>query len=149
MTGLNVCADINIRSLFGRLVPLRLVGSPVVAIMHDNIEYMHVYISVDIGIGGENWLSQQRPTFGVERDRKTCRPFVRKQLFRSLTIQLCFTLLCIQGLHIHFAASFEWSQLERKQAKAYGQFLQSRGRKTMNGSEHLARDEADRPKSLQ
>ena len=73
MTGLNVCADTSIGSSFGRLVPLGSVGSPVVAMMHDNVEYMHVYTSVYIGIGGENRLSQQGPTFRVERDRKILR----------------------------------------------------------------------------
>ena len=68
ITSLNICVDTSIGSLFGRLVPLELVGSPTVAIMHDNIENMHVYIGVYIGIGGENWLSQQRPTYRVERD---------------------------------------------------------------------------------
>ena len=69
ITGLNVCVDTSIGSSFGRLVPLGSVGSPTVAMMHDDVENMHVYIGVYIGIGGENWLSQQRPTYRVERDR--------------------------------------------------------------------------------
>ena len=68
ITGLNVCVDTSIGSSFGRLVPLGSVGSPTVAMMHDDVENMHVYIGVYIGIGGENWLSQQRPTYRVERD---------------------------------------------------------------------------------
>ena len=68
MTGLNVCADTSIGSLFGRLVPLGSVGSPVVAILHDDVGNVYVYISVYIGIGGGNWLSQQGPTCRVERD---------------------------------------------------------------------------------
>ena len=66
---LNIYVDISIRSLFGRLVLLGSVGSPTVATMHDNIENMHVYIGVHIGIGGENWLSQQQSTYRVERDK--------------------------------------------------------------------------------
>ena len=69
ITNLNICVDTSIRSLFGRLVLLGSVGSPTVAIMHDDVENMHVYIGVYIGIGGENWLSQQRPTYRVERDK--------------------------------------------------------------------------------
>ena len=68
ITGLNVCADTSIKSLFGRLVPLGSVGSPVVAILHDDVGNVYVYISVYIGIGGGNWLSQQGPTCRVERD---------------------------------------------------------------------------------
>ena len=68
ITNLNVCIDTSIGFLFGRLVPLGLVGSPIVAMIYNNIENMHVYIGVYIGIGGENWLSQQRPTYRVERD---------------------------------------------------------------------------------
>ena len=45
------------------------VESPTVAMMHDDVENMHVYIGVYIGIGGEIWLSQQRPIYRVERDR--------------------------------------------------------------------------------
>ena len=68
ITDLNVCVDTSIGSLFGRLVPLGSVGSPIVAIIHDDVENMHVYIGVYTGIGGDNWLSQQRPTYRVERD---------------------------------------------------------------------------------
>ena len=68
ITSLNICVDTSIGSLFSRLVLLGLVGSLTVTMMHDNIENMHVYIGVYIGIGGENWLSQQRPTYRVERD---------------------------------------------------------------------------------
>ena len=67
---LNICVDTSIRFLFGRLAPLGLVGSPTVAIIYDNVENMHIYIGVYIRIGGENWLSQQRPTYRVERDSK-------------------------------------------------------------------------------
>ena len=69
ITGLNICVDTSIRFSFERLVPLRSVGSPVVAILHDNVENVYVYISIYIGIGGGNWLSQQGPTCRVERDR--------------------------------------------------------------------------------
>ena len=69
ITSLNICVNTSIRSLFGRLVPLGSVGSPTVAIMYNDVENMHVYIGVYIGIGGENWLSQQRPTYRVERDK--------------------------------------------------------------------------------
>ena len=69
ITSLNIYVDTSIGSSFGRLVPLGSVGSPTVAIMHDDVENMHVYIGVYIGIRGENWLSQQRPTYRVERDR--------------------------------------------------------------------------------
>ena len=39
-----------------------------VAILHNDVGNMYVYISVYIGIGGRNWLSQQGPTCRVERD---------------------------------------------------------------------------------
>ena len=71
---LNICIDTSIRSLFGRLVPLGLVGSPVVVILHNDVGNMYVYISVYIGIGGGNWLSQQGPTCRVERDRSPMAP---------------------------------------------------------------------------
>ena len=73
ITNLNICVDTSIGSLFGRLVPLGSVESPTVAMMHDDVENMHVYIGVYIGIGGENWLSQQRPTYRVERDTQDGR----------------------------------------------------------------------------
>ena len=69
MTGLNICVDTSIGSLFRRLVPLGSVGSPVVAILHDDVGNVYVYISVYIGIGGGNWLSQQGPTYRVERNK--------------------------------------------------------------------------------
>ena len=68
MTGLNICIDTSIRFLFGHLVPLGSVGSSVVAILHDNVGNVYIYIGVYIGIGGGNWLSQQGPTCRVERD---------------------------------------------------------------------------------
>ena len=74
ITDLNIYIDTSIGSLFGRLVPLGSVGSPTVAMMHDDVENMHVYIGVYIGIGGENWLSQQRPTYRVERDTLVLDP---------------------------------------------------------------------------
>ena len=70
ITNLNVYVDTSIGSLFGRLVPLGSVGSPTLAIMYDDVENIYVYIGVYIRIGGENWLSQQRPTNRVERDIK-------------------------------------------------------------------------------
>ena len=68
ITSLNICVDTSIGSLFGHLVPLGSVGSPVVAILHKDIGNVYVYISVYINIGGGNWLSQQGPTYRVERD---------------------------------------------------------------------------------
>ena len=73
ITSLNVCADTSIRFLFGRLVPLGSVGFPVIAILHNNIENVYVYISVYIGIGGGNWLGQQGPTCRVERNTHLAR----------------------------------------------------------------------------
>ena len=46
ITGLNICIDTSIGSLFGRLVSLGSVGSPVVAILHDDVGNVYVYISV-------------------------------------------------------------------------------------------------------
>ena len=72
ITNLNICVDTSIGSLFGHLVPLGSVESPTVAIMYDDVENIYVYIDVYIGIRGENWLSQQRPTYRVKRDSHAC-----------------------------------------------------------------------------
>ena len=68
ITSLNICVNTSVRFLFGRLMPLGSVESRTVAIIYNNIENIHIYISIYIGIGGENWLSQQRPTYRVKRD---------------------------------------------------------------------------------
>ena len=68
ITDLNIYIDTSIGFLFSRLVFLELVRSSTVAIIHNNVENMYIYIGVYIRIGGENWLSQQRPTYRVKRD---------------------------------------------------------------------------------
>ena len=71
ISNLNICVDISIKFLFGRLVPLGSVESPVIAILHDDVGNVYVYISIYIGIGGGNWLSQQGPTCRVKRNTGT------------------------------------------------------------------------------
>ena len=75
ITNLNICVDTSIGSL-SRLVPLGLVEFLVVVILHNDVGNVYVYISVYIGIGGGNWLSQQGPTCRVERDRRYPGPIV-------------------------------------------------------------------------